>query len=93
MLGRRLLASYPQVPTGYELGINCAVQTYNGQLSFGLIADSPAPPDVTRSRDMIQASFRELCHAAGIKKAGSKQSEPRKARACSKEPAEASAVA
>ncbi len=88
-LGRRLLASYPQVPTGYELGINCAVQTYNGQLSFGLIADSHAAPDVTRLRDMIQTSFRELCRAAGIRKARSKRSAPRKPRESSKQPAEA----
>jgi hypothetical protein len=77
-LGRRMLASYPQVPTGYELGINCAVQTYNGQLTFGLIADSHAAPDVTRLRDMIKASFRDLCRAAGIKKAQPKRKMPRK---------------
>jgi len=33
-LGRRLIAAYPQVPTGYELGINVAVQSYNGKLFF-----------------------------------------------------------
>lgn len=92
VLGRRMLASYPQVPTGYELGINCAVQTYNGQISFGLIADSHAAPDVTRLRDMIRTSFRELCRAAGIRKARPKQSAPRKPRTRAKQAAEAAAA-
>jgi len=92
VLGRCLLASYPQVPTGYELGINCAVQTYNGQIFFGLIADSHAAPDVTRMRNMIRASFRELCRSAGVRKTRPmKQSAPRKPRADSKQPAEAEA--
>lgn len=96
-LGRKLLASYPQVPTGYELGINCAVQTYDGQMSFGLIADSHAAPDVTRLRDLIRKSFVELCRAAGVRKArpmrrpkpGPKAGSAPKVRTRSKQPAEA----
>jgi diacylglycerol O-acyltransferase len=68
-LGRRLIAAYPQVPTGYELGINCAVHSYDGKLFFGLIADAHAAPDVGRLRDYLYVSFRELCRATGVKKA------------------------
>ncbi|SPE26661.1 Diacylglycerol O-acyltransferase [Candidatus Sulfopaludibacter sp. SbA3] len=39
-VGRRMLAAYPQVPTGYELGVGCAAQTYNGKIFFGLTADA-----------------------------------------------------
>jgi hypothetical protein len=67
--GRRMIAAYPQVPTGYELGIGCAVQSYDGKLFFGLIADADVAPDVHRLRDFIQSSFQELCRAAGVKKA------------------------
>lgn len=67
--GRRMIAAYPQVPTGYELGIGCAVQSYDGKLFFGLIADADVAPDVHRLRDFIQVSFQELCRAAGVKKA------------------------
>ena len=30
-VGRKMIACYPHVPTGYELGVNCAVQSYDGQ--------------------------------------------------------------
>ncbi|MEO8594226.1 MAG: wax ester/triacylglycerol synthase family O-acyltransferase [Candidatus Solibacter sp.] len=66
-VGRRLLAAYPHVPTGYELGLGVAVQSYDGKLFFGVTADAHVAPDVGRLRDFILKSFRELCRAAGIK--------------------------
>ena len=66
-VGRRLIASYPHVPTGYELGLGVAVQSYDGKLFFGLTADAHVAPDVARLRDYIQTSFQELCQAAGVK--------------------------
>jgi diacylglycerol O-acyltransferase / wax synthase len=66
-VGRRMVASYPQVPTGYELGIGVAVQSYDGRMFFGLTADAQAASDVTRFRDYLRAAFRDLCRAAGIK--------------------------
>ncbi len=66
--GKRMIASYPQVPTGYELGVGVAAQSYAGKLCFGLTADSHAAPDVERLRDFIKSSFEELAAAAGIRK-------------------------
>ena len=63
-VGKRMIASYPQVPTGYDLGVNCAVESYNGKLFFGFIADAQVASDVDRLRDFLRVSFRELCHAA-----------------------------
>ncbi|HUI41945.1 MAG TPA: wax ester/triacylglycerol synthase family O-acyltransferase [Terriglobia bacterium] len=65
--GRRMIASYPQVPTGYDLGVGCAVQSYDGKLCVGLIADAHAAPDASRLRDFLAVSFEELCRAAGLK--------------------------
>ncbi|MBZ5617479.1 MAG: wax ester/triacylglycerol synthase family O-acyltransferase [Acidobacteriia bacterium] len=79
-VGRRMIASYPQVPTGYELGIGCAVQSYDGKMFFGLTADSHAAPDVKKLRDFIQVSFRELCRAAGVKKPARRPAAARRAR-------------
>jgi diacylglycerol O-acyltransferase / wax synthase len=76
-LGRRLIAAYPQVPTGYELGINVAVHSYEGKLFFGLIADAHVAPDVRRLRDFLYVSFRELYRSTGIKKAA-REPRPRK---------------
>ena len=68
LAGRRLIAAYPQVPTGHELGINCAVQSYDGKLFFGLIADSDVAPDVRVMRDLVQAASERLCRAAGLRR-------------------------
>jgi diacylglycerol O-acyltransferase len=66
-VGRRMLASYPHVPTGYELGVNCAVQSYAGNLYCGLTADAHVVHDVGRLRDLIQESFQEV-RRLGIRK-------------------------
>jgi diacylglycerol O-acyltransferase len=63
-VGRRLLASYPHVPTGYELGLGVAVQSYDGKLFFGVTADAHVAPDVGRLRDYIRICFDELYRAA-----------------------------
>lgn len=65
---RRIIASYPQVPTGYELGVGIAVQSYDGKMFFGVTSDAKAAPDATRLRDYLQASFRDLRGAAGVRK-------------------------
>jgi hypothetical protein len=67
-VGRRMLSSYPQVPTGYDLGIGCAVQSYNGRLCFGLIADAHAGADVNRLRDYLYKAFDEIRGAVGARK-------------------------
>ena len=63
-----MLTSYPYVPTGYELGIGIAVQSYAGKFFFGFTADAEAAPDVRRMRDFVQEAFQELSRAAGAKK-------------------------
>ncbi len=68
-LGRRMLACYPHVPTGHELGVNCAVTSYAGKLQFGFTADAHVVPDVGRMRDFLKQSFEDLCKAAGLRKA------------------------
>jgi diacylglycerol O-acyltransferase len=82
-VGRRMLTSYPHVPTGYELGVNCAAQSYDGKLFFGLTADAQAAPDVARLRDFIGESFSELARTAGVQKAPDRTppKRPRKPRA------------
>lgn len=76
--GRRLIAAYPHVPTGYELGVNCAVTSYCGKLYFGLIADANIAPDVHRLRDFLCDAFNELCRAAGVRQQRAKPAPARK---------------
>jgi diacylglycerol O-acyltransferase len=91
-VGKRMLASYPHVPTGYELGVGCAVQSYDGKMFFGLTADADVAKDVRVLRDFIRTSWDDLCQAAGIRKAprrtttGRKKQAPRKKAAKAKAP-------
>ncbi len=68
-VGRRMIASYPQVPIGYDLGVGVAVSSYDGKLFVGLLADAHAAPDVNQLRDFIVDAFQELCRSASVKKA------------------------
>jgi diacylglycerol O-acyltransferase / wax synthase len=67
--GRRMLAVYPQVPTGWDLGVGCAVYSYEGKLFFGFIADTVAADDIERPRGFLALSFEELRRSAVQKKA------------------------
>jgi diacylglycerol O-acyltransferase len=66
LLGREMLTFHPYVPIGGEMGVNCAIQSYNGKLFFGLTADSAAAPDIRRLNDFLEEAFGELRRAAGI---------------------------
>ncbi len=90
-VGRKMIASYPQVPTGWDLGVGCAVQSYDGKLCFGLIADAQAAPDVRRLRDFICESFAELRDAAGVKPAKPQSRIPPRPKARTRRPKTAKA--
>jgi WS/DGAT/MGAT family acyltransferase len=87
-VGRRLLASYPQVPTGYELGLGVAIESYDGKLFFGVTADAHVAPDAERLRDYIRICFQELAKAAGVKSAGARPATPRARKPRPAKPAE-----
>ena len=58
MLGRKMLTCYPYVPIGGEMGMNCAVLTYNGRAFVGFTCDVPATPD---SEATAQVPAGKLC--------------------------------
>ncbi|MBS1875496.1 MAG: wax ester/triacylglycerol synthase family O-acyltransferase [Acidobacteria bacterium] len=60
MLGRELLTAYPYVPIGNEMGMNCAVESYNGKLFVNFAGDAVAIPDISRVRDLLVDSFHLL---------------------------------
>jgi diacylglycerol O-acyltransferase len=77
LLGRKMLTCYPYVPIGGEMGMNCAVLTYNGKAYVGFTCDVPATPDSKLLPNFLQQSFAELKKAVGIK---TKRSSKRRAR-------------
>ncbi len=84
-LGREMLTYYPYVPIGNEMGLGCAIQSYNHKLYFGLTGDAAAVPDVDRVKAFLDAAFSELCRAAGVRKQSTKPTRrPRKAAQASK---------
>ncbi len=82
LLGHKMLHCYPYVPVGGEMGLNCAILTYNGTAYFGFSGDVQAAPDLRKLENLLQESFIELRDAAGIDAAGiktpGKESEPRR---------------
>jgi hypothetical protein len=66
LLGHKQLACYPYVPIGGEMGMNCAILTYNGTAYFGFTGDAHAIPDLKRLETFLSQSFAELRKAAGI---------------------------
>ncbi len=77
LLGHKMLACYPYVPIGGEMGMNCAVLTYEGTAYFGFTGDANAVPDLRRFEKLMTASFAELRKAAGVKPSMPKRHRPK----------------
>ena len=60
LLGHKMLRFYPYVPIGGDIGINCAVLTYDGTAYFGFTGDVHAAPDLWRLEKFLTAAFVEL---------------------------------
>jgi len=57
------------VPVGNDLGMNCAIQTYNQKMVFGITSDYAAAPEAHHMREFLYESFDELRRAAGFEDA------------------------
>jgi diacylglycerol O-acyltransferase / wax synthase len=68
LLGHRMTAWYPYVPIGGEMGVNCAILTYDGSAYFGFTGDAHAAPDLERMEQFVTQSSAELRKAAGVRK-------------------------
>ena len=61
-----VIAYYPSVPVGYQMGLGCAIFSYDQRLFIGLTADVAACPDVELALAMVEEALVELRAAAGI---------------------------
>jgi len=66
LMGHKMLATYPCVPIGGEMGMNCAVMSYNGTLFVGFTGDAQAIPDISSLPTLLTASFAELRDAVVV---------------------------
>lgn len=78
LMGHKMLSCYPYVPIGGEMGMNCAVLSYNGALFVGFTGDAKGIPDIERLPVLFRESFVELKDAFGVNAA--KRQAPRRKR-------------
>jgi diacylglycerol O-acyltransferase len=64
--GQQMLNYFPHVPVGNDMGMGCAIQSYNQKIVFGITSDYAAAPDAHHMRDFLYESFDELRRAAGL---------------------------
>jgi WS/DGAT/MGAT family acyltransferase len=67
-IGHRLLANYPLIPLGWEMGISLGVMSYDQKLYFGFMSDVQHGSDVDRLKEFSDQAYVELRNAAGIGK-------------------------
>lgn len=67
--GHRLLALYPKVPVCLEMGLNCAITSYDQKIFVSLIADAQAAYDVDIVMNHFVRAFEDLRETAAIKEA------------------------
>jgi diacylglycerol O-acyltransferase len=64
--GKRMLTCYPHVPTGMDVGISVAIESYDQMLYFALTVDKLAAPDGERMKEFLEASFVEMRKALKV---------------------------
>lgn len=86
LVGKPVVSLLPMVPTGYQMGVGCAIFTYHQKLAMGLTADIAACADVEVLRDELKFCFEELREAAGVSKIEEVTLKPRPQRPARKRP-------
>jgi diacylglycerol O-acyltransferase len=64
LLGRRMLAIYPVVPLAPMTALGIAIMSYSGRISFGLMADYDAIPDLGDLVTDMEGALFDLGRAA-----------------------------
>lgn len=68
-IGAQLVANYPVSAINDGVGLNITVQSYNGNLDFGIIACRELMPDVWDLMDYLSEALEELREAAKNRRA------------------------
>lgn len=65
-MGVPLREYYPHVPVGFDMGVGCAIFSYNQTLHVGLNSDTKACPDPELLCDALDREFALLRDSAGV---------------------------
>jgi WS/DGAT/MGAT family acyltransferase len=68
-VGHRLLRHFALAPISWEMGINCAITTYNGEITFTWVVDPEALPDLERLNGLLVEAYEEMRLRAGVEQA------------------------
>lgn len=68
--GAKLVANYPVSTIVDGTGLNITVQSYDGHLDFGILADRDQMPDLWNLMEYLEASLVELERAGAARRAG-----------------------
>jgi WS/DGAT/MGAT family acyltransferase len=63
-VGHKLLTHYAVMPIAWDMGIGCAVMSYDRHLYLTLVADTASAPDINLLRDLMLDAFEQLRAAA-----------------------------
>jgi diacylglycerol O-acyltransferase len=74
--GRELLEILPMVPIGQNLALSVGLISYNGTLSFGLVGDFDALPDLDEVVENVRRATEEIAAAAGVEALPARPPEP-----------------
>jgi WS/DGAT/MGAT family acyltransferase len=66
LLGARLLSIYPVAPLLENTGLSIGLVSLAGKVCWGFNADYELVPDLRNFAKMIERSFQDLAHAAGV---------------------------
>jgi diacylglycerol O-acyltransferase len=66
VMGHRLEAYYAHIPVGHQMGLACAIFSYNQKIFIDFVADEAACPDVETLKAFFESEFDELKAAAGV---------------------------
>lgn len=67
LLGHKMVRAYPYVPIGGEMGINCAVLTYDGTAHFGFTGDVHAAPHLELLPRFLNQAFMQMRRALDVR--------------------------
>lgn len=65
-VGHRLLSHFALAPISWEMGVNCAITTYNGEITFTWVVDPEALTDLGRLNTLLVEAYEEMRAAAGV---------------------------
>jgi hypothetical protein len=63
-----MLSHYALAPISWEMGLSCAITSYDDEIVFTLVVDPEALPDVDRLKPLVDEAYEELREAAGLEK-------------------------